>query len=127
MTREKLRQGMFSTLQRIHHKYYSHTPLAVLLSRHGESVSKCTKNYHSRQGRMDQEERRSHAQVGIFLLTLFTSCRWSTRYFALVGPSLTYKLKQDSPSLRGTFDLVPGCILTDVNHISSYIFELSLG
>jgi hypothetical protein len=40
--------------------------------------------------------------------------RWSTRYFALVGASLTYKLKQESTSLRGTFDLVPGCILTEV-------------
>ena len=40
--------------------------------------------------------------------------RWSQRYFALIGASLTYKLKQDSPTLRGTFDLVPGCILTEV-------------
>jgi hypothetical protein len=40
--------------------------------------------------------------------------RWSFRYFALVGPTLTYKLKQDSPTIRGSFDLEAGCILTDV-------------
>lgn len=40
--------------------------------------------------------------------------RWSTRYIILQGSKLSYKIKKDSPTLRGSFDLVPGCILTEV-------------
>jgi hypothetical protein len=32
----------------------------------------------------------------------------------LNGPNLSYKVKQDSTTIRGTFDLVPGCIVTEV-------------
>jgi hypothetical protein len=40
--------------------------------------------------------------------------RWSTRYIILSGPKLSYKVKQDSATVRGAYDLVPGCILTEV-------------
>jgi hypothetical protein len=40
--------------------------------------------------------------------------RWASRYFILTGPLLSYKLRQDAPTIRGTFDLVAGCILTEV-------------
>lgn len=40
--------------------------------------------------------------------------RWSNRYFALCGSTLVYKLKKDSTSVRRTYDLVAGCILTEV-------------
>jgi hypothetical protein len=32
----------------------------------------------------------------------------------LNGPNLSYKVKPDSTTIRGTFDLVPGCIVTEV-------------
>jgi hypothetical protein len=41
--------------------------------------------------------------------------RWSTRYVILSGPKLSYKVKQDSATVRGAYDLVPGCILTEVS------------
>ena len=44
--------------------------------------------------------------------------RWSHRYFILNGPHITYKLKPDGP-VRGTFDLTPGCALTEVKEDSS--------
>ena len=40
--------------------------------------------------------------------------RWSTRYVILSGSKLSYKVKKESASLRGSFDLVAGCILTEV-------------
>jgi hypothetical protein len=40
--------------------------------------------------------------------------QWSTRYFILAGPKLSYKKKQDDTVLRGSFDLVPGCVVTEV-------------
>ena len=40
--------------------------------------------------------------------------RWTSRYFILSGPSLHYKMKPEAPNIRGTFDLIPGCILTEV-------------
>lgn len=39
---------------------------------------------------------------------------WSSRYVMLNGPKLSYKVKADSPTVRGTFDLAPGCIITEV-------------
>lgn len=39
---------------------------------------------------------------------------WSSRYVILNGPKLSYKVKADSPTVRGTFDLAPGCIVTEV-------------
>ena len=39
---------------------------------------------------------------------------WSSRYVMLNGPKLSYKVKADSPIVRGTFDLAPGCIVTEV-------------
>jgi hypothetical protein len=39
---------------------------------------------------------------------------WSSRYVMLNGPKLSYKVKADSPVVRGTFDLAPGCIITEV-------------
>lgn len=39
---------------------------------------------------------------------------WSSRYFILSGPKLAYKIKNDSSTFKGTFDLVPGCMLTDI-------------
>lgn len=39
---------------------------------------------------------------------------WSSRYVILNGPKLSYKVKADSPTVRGTFDLAPGCIITEV-------------
>lgn len=39
---------------------------------------------------------------------------WSSRYVMLNGPKLSYKVKADSPIVRGTFDLAPGCIITEV-------------
>lgn len=46
--------------------------------------------------------------------------RWSTRYVILSGSKLSYKVKRESTNLRGSFDLVSGCILTEV-----YIYILS--
>ena len=40
--------------------------------------------------------------------------RWSTRYVILSGSKLSYKVKKEDSQLRGSFDLVPGCILTEV-------------
>jgi hypothetical protein len=40
--------------------------------------------------------------------------RWSTRHVILEGPKLSYKTKKEAASLRGSFDLVAGCILTEV-------------
>ena len=40
--------------------------------------------------------------------------QWSTRYFILSGSKISYKLKADSPNFRGTFDLMPGCCVTEV-------------
>lgn len=40
--------------------------------------------------------------------------QWATRYFVLTDHTLSYKLKQDAPSYRGSFDLVPGCIVTQI-------------
>lgn len=39
---------------------------------------------------------------------------WSSRYVMLNGPKLSYKVKADTPTVRGTFDLSPGCIVTEV-------------
>lgn len=44
--------------------------------------------------------------------------RWSTRYVILAGPKLSYKIKRDSGTLRGSFDLVSGCILTEIQEES---------
>lgn len=40
--------------------------------------------------------------------------RWSNRYFALCGSTLVYKLKKDSTTVRRSYDLMAGCILTEV-------------
>lgn len=40
--------------------------------------------------------------------------QWTSRYFVLEGTRISYKLKQDSPSLRGSFDLVCGCQVTPI-------------
>jgi hypothetical protein len=47
--------------------------------------------------------------------------RWSTRYFILSGAKLSYKLKHDTDSFRGSFDLVSGCITTEVNEEFTYL------
>jgi hypothetical protein len=39
---------------------------------------------------------------------------WSIRYIMLNGSILSYKVKPDSQHLKGTFDLTPGCIVTEV-------------
>lgn len=53
--------------------------------------------------------------------------RWTTRYIILSGPKLSYKVKQESATVRGAYDLVPGCILTEVrgvviNHLYFSLF-----
>ena len=40
--------------------------------------------------------------------------QWANRYFMLHEAGLTYKLKADSTNIRGTFDFVPGTIVTDI-------------
>ena len=40
--------------------------------------------------------------------------RWSNRYFALCGRTLVYKSKKESTTIRRSYDLMPGCILTEV-------------
>jgi hypothetical protein len=44
--------------------------------------------------------------------------QWTNRYFLLTQNSISYKLKQDSPAVRSAFDLVPGCVVTDINEDS---------
>ena len=44
--------------------------------------------------------------------------RWTNRYFLLHDNKLTYKLDQDSNTVRGTFELVPGTVLTDITEES---------
>lgn len=43
---------------------------------------------------------------------------WNTRYFMLTGPKLSYKLKEESSHIRDTFDLAPGCIVTEIQEES---------
>eukprot|EP01038_Epipyxis_sp_PR26KG_P008164 gene8164-11049_t len=40
--------------------------------------------------------------------------QWTTRYFYLQGSKLSYKMKSDSTNLKGSFDLVPGCVVTEI-------------
>ena len=40
--------------------------------------------------------------------------RWTTRYVTVSGPKISYKLKKDSTDVRGTYDFVPGCLVTEV-------------
>jgi hypothetical protein len=40
--------------------------------------------------------------------------QWTHRYFLLTTNTLSYKLKQDAPNYRFTYDLSPGCIVTDI-------------
>jgi len=40
--------------------------------------------------------------------------RWCNRYFNLVGSRLEYKLTEDASEVRATFDLAPGCRVTDI-------------
>jgi hypothetical protein len=39
---------------------------------------------------------------------------WSNRYVMLNGSKLSYKVKSDSTNIRASFDLAPGCIVTEV-------------
>jgi hypothetical protein len=43
---------------------------------------------------------------------------WANRYFMLHDGGLTYKLKQDSGAVRGTFDFLPGTVVTDITEES---------
>ena len=43
---------------------------------------------------------------------------WSSRYMTLSGSKLSYKVKADSPNIKGAFDLAPGCIVTEVTEDS---------
>jgi hypothetical protein len=47
--------------------------------------------------------------------------QWKTRYFILSGSKLSYKLKAESQSIRDTFDLIPGCVVTQVTESKSGI------
>jgi hypothetical protein len=47
--------------------------------------------------------------------------QWNTRYFTLQGSKLSYKLKPDAANPRDTFDLIPGCIVTQVTECKSSI------
>jgi hypothetical protein len=40
--------------------------------------------------------------------------RWTSRYFVLTSTKISYKLKQDVTTFRDTFDLAPGCRVTDI-------------
>jgi hypothetical protein len=40
--------------------------------------------------------------------------QWSSRYFILNGSKLSYKLKPESLSVRGSYELSHGCIVTDI-------------
>ena len=40
--------------------------------------------------------------------------RWCNRYFNLIGNRLEYKLTEDAADVRATFDLAPGCRVTDM-------------
>ena len=40
--------------------------------------------------------------------------QWSTRYFVLSESKISYKLKQDAPQFKCSYDLAPGCIVTEV-------------
>eukprot|EP01039_Chlorochromonas_danica_P008023 gene8023-8850_t len=40
--------------------------------------------------------------------------QWSHRYFVLTPNTICYKLKQDSPNPRNTFDLSSSCIVTEI-------------
>lgn len=40
--------------------------------------------------------------------------RWSVRYFNVIGSKINYKVSHDVTTLKGSFDLVPGCIVTDI-------------
>jgi hypothetical protein len=47
--------------------------------------------------------------------------QWNTRYFMLEGPKLSYKLKASDSAVRDTFDLFPGCLVTQVTESKSGI------
>mgnify|MGYP003931562853 FL=1 len=40
--------------------------------------------------------------------------RWSYRHFTLIENRIEYRLSESSDELRGTFDLMPGCKVTNV-------------
>lgn len=40
--------------------------------------------------------------------------QWSNRYFILHDSCLSYKLKPDAATIRGTFNLFPGSVVTDI-------------
>lgn len=40
--------------------------------------------------------------------------QWTDRYFVLSTSTIAYKVKQDAPNFRQTFDLSPGCLVTEV-------------
>lgn len=42
--------------------------------------------------------------------------RWASRYFVLEGSKLSYKAKQDSSTYKAQYDLVGGCVVTDIVH-----------
>lgn len=44
--------------------------------------------------------------------------RWTVRYFTLTATKISYKIKADSSSYKGTFDLAPGSMVTDVQEES---------
>ena len=41
--------------------------------------------------------------------------RWCDRYFTLSGSKLEYKLTQNASEVRATFELSPGCMVTDIS------------
>lgn len=43
---------------------------------------------------------------------------WNSRYFMLSGSKLSYKLREDTNTTRDTFDLVSGCIVTEIQEES---------
>jgi len=40
--------------------------------------------------------------------------RWSARFFVLEGHKLCYKAKKDTPSFKYQYDLIDGCVVTDI-------------
>jgi hypothetical protein len=41
--------------------------------------------------------------------------QWTSRFFVLSDSKISYKIKQDSPQYKFSFDLSPGCIVTEVD------------
>jgi len=84
-----------------------HTSTAITTTTTTTTTSTTTNNNNDNDNNLSEKE-------GLLRKRSGRMHRWSHRYFILNGPQLSYKIKKESDKNRGSFDLVPGCIVTEV-------------